>query len=342
MKNCCCLFKTIFSQLENTVIHSKDVPQLNKYKLGDIVMFTGENSENFIKGHYYIKEKIANNVVWTDITSSGGGGEGGNLPYQIIASRQVGGIDVGNSYPAGTPLAQIFKEMLSPTNYPTLTPPSATISGTGDKLLEKGSTINATITITLNRGQINPAYGTSGYRSGAATGYSLNGGTQQAGNQFNVTINESNFTFTGRAYYGAGEQPKDSVGNDYQTPLPAGSVNTSSSLTYEFVDALWSNTSDIATVAKLPLVSKSAGQYVFQFPAATAANPEAFDVATSWNITALEVKNELTGAYEDCTPQFTVSDVEHEDAAGRTVNYKRYTCNLGYNMGARDIRIKWS
>ena len=73
-----------------------------------------------------------------------------------------------------------------------------------------------------------------------------------------------------------------------------------------------------------------------------AGHPEVFDIPASWTVTAVQVKNDLSGAYEDAMSQFTVTNVTHNDAAGNAVNYKRYTFNLGYDTGARSVRVKWS
>ena len=271
------------------------------------------------------------------ITVSGGSGE---LQDDLTTSVTVGGITSGTTYEEGTSLETIFREMLNPVEYPTLTNPSATLSATGAKLLETGATLDTTMTLTLNRGSISPAYGTSGYRSGVATSYTLEGATQTESNTFSITVTSEKTSYQGSIAYGAGEQPKDSVGNDYSTPLAAGSVN-SNTLKYEFVDALWANVSNIATIAKQALVSKSTKQKIFNFPSATVANPEVFDVPASWTLTALEVLNTLNNQWENCSSEFSTSNVTHEDASGTEVNYVRYTCNLGYAMGARQIRIKW-
>jgi hypothetical protein len=108
------------------------------------------------------------------------------------------------------------------------------------------------------------------------------------------------------------------------------------------VDAIWANTSNIASIAKLALVSKSAGQKDMNFPAQTVANPETFDIPASWTVTAVQVKNDLSGQWEDAASQFTISNVNHDNAAGTSVAYKRYTFNLGYDTGARSVRVKWS
>lgn len=273
--------------------------------------------------------------------AGGGGGTSAELEAALDITRTVGGITSGDHYNAGTKLEQIFRDMLNPTDYPTLTNPSASLSATGAKLLEKGATLSTTFTVTFNRGSINPAYGTSGYRSGAATDYALNGGTAQAENTFSVTVDETVTSYQATVNYAAGEQPKDSTGHDYSSPLAAGSV-TSNTVSYEFVNAIWANTANISTVAKLSLVSKSAKQKDFNFPAQTVANPEVFDIPASWTVTAVQVKNDLSGAWEDAAAQFTVTDTTHDDAAGTSTAYKRYTFNLGYATGARSVRVKWS
>ena len=272
------------------------------------------------------------------ISAQGGSAE---LTSNLVTAVTVGGIASGTTYAEGTSLETILRDMLNPVLYPTLTNPSASIAIPGDKLLETGATASKTATVTFNRGSINPAYGTSGYRSGAATGYSLNSGTEQEQNTFDVVVSDANKTFRATVSYAAGEQPKDSSGANYSTPLAAGSVNTST-ITYEFVDAMWANTAAIGTIAKLSLISKSAKQRDMNFPSQTAANPEVFDVPASWTVSAVQVKNDLSGQYEDASAQFTITDTTHDDAAGNSVNYKRYTFNLGYGTGARTVRVKWS
>ena len=271
---------------------------------------------------------------------SGGGGSG-ELTADLPVTETVGGVTSGTTYLQGTPLEDIFKDMLNPVKYPSFTAPSASITATGAKLLEVGGTLATIMTITFSRGAISPAYGTSGFRSGEATGYSLNGGTAQSGNTFSVTVTEAQKTYQGTVNYAAGEQPKDSTGADYDSPLPAGSVN-SNTITYEFVNALWANMANIGTVAKLSLVSKSAKQRDMVFPAQSVTFPETFDVPASWTVTAVQVKNDLSGAYEDALSQFTVTDVNHDDAGGTSTAYKRYTFNMGMATGSRTVRLKWN
>ena len=260
---------------------------------------------------------------------------------ELLTSIKVGGVNSGITYDQGTPIEDILRDMLSPLLFPTLTNPSLTLIPTGSLLLEKGTSKMETIIANFNRGSIDPAYGTSGYRSGEVQSYKINNGNTQTSNTFTVALDQIHNTFVGTAAYAEGEQPKDSAGHDYDEPLPAGSVD-SSTLTYEFVNTIWSNEENYESISKCGLISYSAKQKTFEFPNCTIINPEVFDVPSSWNIVSIEVKNELNNLFEDCAVEFTSSDTTHSDAGGNSVAYTRYSCNLGYDMASRTIRIKWS
>lgn len=271
----------------------------------------------------------------TDALAEGGG----KLQQAITATKTVGGVTAGQTIAAGTTYDDIFRLILAPALTPTLTPPSATLSTSTPTPQESGGSVTATFNTTFNRGSINPAYGTSGYRSGAATGYSMNGGASQSSPSFSQTITASgNYRVT--VEYAAGEQPKDSTGANYSTPLAAGSVQ-SNTISFEFVDALWGTTVSTTTVTKQPLVSKSAGTYTFALADQTSATPMYFDIPASWQITEVAIYNPITRDWEEKAREFNVSDTTHEDAGGNTVSYKRYTDNRGYGAAGREVRIKW-
>lgn len=319
------------------------IPEASAELEGIIYQYIGATTLTYTQGYFYKCIEDPDNVgeyIWVQQLIQDAGSTGA-LSDSLTTTKTVGGIDAGETYAAGTGFETLWRELLSPTLYPSFVAPSASISATGDKLLEIGDTLETTITVTFNRGSITPAYSTDGYRAGAASSYALNNGTAQVDNTFTVTVDEDHTSYVGTVNYEAGEQPKDSSGADYDSPLAAGSIDTSA-LNYEFVNALWANTANIGTVAKLALVSKAAKVKEFIFPAATIADPEKFDVPASWTITAVEVLNTLSNTWEDCSSEFSITDTTHDDAAGTSVNYKRYTCNLGYAMATRNIRIKWS
>lgn len=275
------------------------------------------------------------------VVAGGGGGGAAELQNSLTAGITVGGVSAGDSYAAGTTLEKIFNDLLNPVLYPTFTAPSGSISIPGNKILKTGSTSTVTVTATFNRGSINPAYGTSGYRAGAATGYALNGGASQSGNTFSQTVSSTNKQFQVVISYAAGEQPKDSKGGNYSSPLPAGTVTTNK-ITYEFTMPIYANTTSASTMTELSLVSKSSGSRQFSFPATTTANPECFDMPGDYTVSKIEVYNTLSGKWEVATSQFTATTTTHNDAAGNAVNYNRYTCNYAGSLGARDVKVTWS
>lgn len=325
-----------------TKLQLDQLPVADETQEGKIYQYVGEDTPTLTNGYYYQcveDESDPGTYIWVAKSTQADADD--KLDATLNVTESCGGISEGATYAAGTPFETLFRNLLDPVKYPTLTNPSASISATGDKLLEVGDTLETTITATLDRGSIVPAYGTSGYRSGAAIDYSLNGGSAQAGNTFTQTVDGSNKEFSVEINYAQGEQPKNSIGEDYSSPLSAGSV-TSNTITWEFVNALWSNTASISTIAKNALVSTSVKEKIFVFPAATVTNPEVFDVPASWTITHVQVLNTLSNQWENCSTEYTITDTTHDDAGGNSTAYKRYTCNLGYAMGSRQIKIKWS
>ena len=258
------------------------------------------------------------------------------LKAELVCNVAVGGIAAGTVYPVGTGWEQIMRDMFSKANEPTLTAPSATLQGPANRLIESGTTTDVTLTATFNRGSIVPAYGTSGFRAGEATGYSINGGAQQASNVFTVTASDADPRFTVTVYYAAGEQPRDSAGGNFDAPLPAGDVETNT-IVFEVTDAIWSNAADITTIAKEPLMSRSVGIKEWAWAPQTKTNPETFDIPASWNVVAVEVFNDITRNWDDAADEFDVSDATHGVTA-----YKRYQDNRGYSAGERRVRVRWA
>lgn len=225
---------------------------------------------------------------------------------------------------------------------PTITQPKLMIQGTNiSTAIAAGQTSNETITLTFDRGTIS----SGGNTAGAATGYSLNGGAFQTSNVFNVTVSESNKTFKGKVQFGAGDQPKDSNGDNYGTPMAAGEIE-SGTIEYTFSSStpdptdnatIWSNAKNIMSVTEMTDVKKSDGSWAVLWVPQTEDNPEIFDVPASWNVTAVETINNLTNLWQNVLQSFDISDTSHGGVA-----YKRYTDNREFDDGGRHIRVTWS
>ena len=130
--------------------------------------------------------------------------------------------------------AQDFAPLLktlevSAAQYPTFTNPifSASVSNLYGIY---GAEYNGIATLTFDRGKIDPAYGTSGYRAGLPTSYEVNGNITETNEtvcdiEFNIAnINAGNNVVIAKVNYSEGEQPKNSNGMNYDIPYAAGSM----------------------------------------------------------------------------------------------------------------------
>ena len=166
---------------------------------------------------------------------SGGNSAGSGSTYTNTSDINVGAIHTGDSFTAAT-TQEMWDALLKQEQFPALSNP-----GSGFNLAEAGTYEAGHVITTLhfsasfNRGSINPAYGTNGFRSGLPNSYNYTGAgllnNPSAAMSDNRTIN--NYTvlsdmqyWTGRVAYDTGEQPLSSYGNPYNSPLPAGQTSS--------------------------------------------------------------------------------------------------------------------
>ena len=210
----------------------------------------------------------------TEITIDSAGGNFINstaLPQNFPGNSPFDNISTGTSFPSpGKSFQEMMDLMLYPTLFPTLSNPqqqSFTLSPNGFREIGEVFSIGAiTLTSTFNRGSINPAYGTNGFRSGLPNAYIYTGGgsitsPQSSTSLSNNTSNTVNYTvvsgynnWTSAISYDQGPQPLDSTGNNFNTPLPAG---TTSSITRSIrgVYPTFATTVNISTLTKQTLQS---------------------------------------------------------------------------------------
>lgn len=222
----------------------------------------------------------AGKFLKADGTWASAGGGSGELSSDLVVSNPLGRYQMGDTIPEGTTFETIFRKLLTNVYYPTLTNPSASLTYTMPQYAEVGTTISArSATLALNRGSINPQYtAESPYRSGDATNYALAtagadteySDSSTSSGSFNVNAltrsTKGTIVLTGTISYAAGVQPKDSDGQDYDSPLPAGSV--SATKTIQFIQAFFYGNSASATVSTLAGLSKSVtpkGQKKFKY-----------------------------------------------------------------------------
>lgn len=193
-----------------------------------------------------------------------------NIEDKTLAMpNAVGGIAKGTKVSAleGKTYNEIFDDLLFPTVNPTFTAPSASIKLSGYNATQEvgaAGPAESNFVVSYNAGAINLNGVKQADRGGAqdADGSFIYVNGDAANTTLPATVAEGSTTFKYRAAYAEGPQPKDNKGNDYQSPLAAGYVD-SSAVT---VNATW------------PWFASTS--------AASAENPVVKQALVSWNATA--------------------------------------------------------
>ena len=218
-------FRTLFSYI---IDHLEDIPGTLNINTFMYKVFGTSNIDDVDFQEYFGEEFTGNNLVsylqWlveTGITVES------NISEEIISDVNVGGVNVGQQISKGTSLTQFAKLLLNKIFYPTFTAPSLTLtSNAGSR--EIGETFDLVLNSSFNRGAITVNGNFQDYRSGAATAQSVDG---TAGPSKTITgyVTLPNQNFTAITDYAAGVQPKDSKGDDFGSPLAAGSLTATTS-----------------------------------------------------------------------------------------------------------------
>ena len=320
---------------------------------GKIVQYVGTTNSSYTNGYFYKCVEDSENsgsYIWVQAPTQEEGGSGA-LESAITVTKPAGGISQGKEYAVGTSYETLWHDLLDPHLYPQLTAPTGVLTASESSPLKTGAKPTVTFTLSLNRGSINPAYGTTGYRSGAITGCKFDGATEYSTvYSYEKQVQaESGTTYSkeykGNVRYDAGERPKDSKGEYYDaTALAAGNVDTNT-IKFEFVSPIWTNRNNLVTdPTEEALVSANTGVKAFDFPACTATTAWIIDVPAAWTVTKLETPDLfIANNWIDCTDEFTVTNTTHKDATGNVdIAYKRYTWNKGIPNDPRTTRICWT
>lgn len=239
------------------------------YEEGDVVTF--DNKRYVANTDIDPAEDPFDPTHWTEqdvqtaIDSMGGGDS--TAKYNYTTNIEVGGIPVGTQIQSTDLLADIIKNMLVTTYYPTYVAPSATLTYSASTYAEVGSTITARNgVVAYDAGAINLQGTKQADRAGGPTQYALAtsgadteySDTSASSGTFNVPAltrsTKGNIVLTATVNYAQGPQPLDSNGDPYQTPLPAGSVTATK--TIQFIQAFFYGASASSTVSTLAGLTK--------------------------------------------------------------------------------------
>ena len=280
------------------------------------------------------------------------------LKYKSVLSDDIATVNALGGIPAGTTVAQLknktfsqlFDELIFPTVNPTFEVPTASLSlkstSTTPIIQEVGTTgasvpVAASFNTGYNAGAIKIAGVKKQNRGGDLNSansfiYINNTPTNKT---FPTEIPEGAITYKYRAVYAQGPQPLDSKGNNYQTPLPAGTVD-SNVVTINGVYPYFTNKDNNKTFAKLALSiynNLSVVKFVAEGP-----NKHAFKIPAKYTLTKVELLNTLSGKYENYGVDKFTKTIEDIEVQGKQVKYAVYTRNdAGFN-GESTFNITFS
>jgi len=166
---------------------------------------------------------------WIKNGGAGGGFDSGSL-YSGIAEIHVGSIEVGETFVSAS-MQTMWDALIKQELYPTLVNPTSNFNLVESGLHEVGELITTLhFSSSFDRGDITPAYGTYGFRSGIPNTYNYTGTGLVDVNSTalfdveivaNYTVISGNQNWTNSVSFDVGEQPLSSYGNNYDFPLSA-------------------------------------------------------------------------------------------------------------------------
>ena len=324
---------------------------LTSFYTGSEVLTEPTNKINFTGSGVEVETSGSDGILVT----IDGGGSGGTYTNSDPTPINFPSDDDPN-IPSGTTFAnKTFPEMMDLMLYPeldpTLTAPSNTFTISPSGLREIGEVLSTvTLSATFSKGSISPAYGTTGFRSGDPNTYVYTGtGTSNnASTSLTDTETVSSYTvlsgansWTGAVSYDDGPQPLTSKGNDYDSPLSAG---TTSAITRTITGVYppFATTSAIGTLTKQSLQVMTTYIQVSMVAETGNGDKQTIDIPDAWStITGLQQFNTLSNSWDTVQnglSTFTVTSETRTRQGVSNIPYNRYTHN-GNTIGARQLRF---
>lgn len=280
------------------------------------------------------------------------------LKYKSALADNITTVNALGGIPAGTTVAQLknktfsqlFDELIFPTVNPTFNAPTAFLSlrnTSTTPIIQEVGTTGASVPVgeSFNAGYDPGAIKIAGVKKQNRGGdlkanesfiYINNA---PASKKFPTEIPEGSIIYKYRAAYAQGPQPLDSKGNNYQTPLPAGTVD-SAAVTIYGVYPYFTNKDNNEAFTKLALTTSNNITGI-EFKA-EGPNKHTFKIPETYTLTKVKLLNTLSGKYENYDIDKFTKTTENIEVQGKQVSYGVYTRNdAGFN-GESTFEITFS
>ena len=246
----------------------------------------------------------------------------------------------------GKTAEEILFMMLFGAVSPTLTNPSLSIELRTQAPLIIGRETKLQGALKFDRGLINPAYGTSGFRAGSPISFSI------ADELIETTATTCNFDFSitptslenivsYSVNYSDGEQPLNNIGQPVDSPLPAGTLSGSTSIA-----AVYQLYCDANKEIDFEWFEDADGQgYAAHFEYETADNRQSFAVSNAAEVVGVKAFDSTTQQWTWLggeTAEVSLSYFDTTQIAGESLEEKTNYTLFTYNyllVGDRELRI---
>ena len=267
------------------------------------------------------------------------------LDESVTTVNDFGGIKKGTTVAAlkVKTISQVLDDLIFPTVNPTLSDPSASLSLKSgySNVQEVGAAAPNTegsthFTATFNQGSIKIGSNEQAKRAGAKTSDIIYYTSESTAAPSAIVEGTMNYYY--KVYYAEGPQPKDSKGNNYGSPLAAGS-KTSSAVAIYGVYKYYAGTGSLEALS----LSKDT-TITFTLGAEGGTNKHQFAIPAKYTLTKVEVLNTLNNEWVNynISSGLTTSTTTYQDAAGTDVSYKVYTRNDADLNGSLQYRITFT
>lgn len=279
-------------------------------------------------------------------------GAGTTFDVAFPTEETVGGIKPGRVF-SNQPLADVLSDIFYPD--PTLTDPDHSIVHDVEALQVAGATIpTINITLSFDRGSIQPAYTTDGGRAGNPTTFTFFRNTVQtdipADGELEKTLVANSVLvalgtnkWEGRVSYLQGPQPVTVTGSSYDSPFPAGTT-TLKEASFTGVYPIFATTDSISVLTQLPLQLMDDYYIEIHLAAETPVYRQTVWIPQAWSAiigvrqaTVFGEWDWLGGSKEASLTYFTITS-ESKIVEGNSIPYYKYVYN-GAVIGSRVLRF---
>lgn len=277
------------------------------------------------------------------------------LKYKSLLADNIATVNALGGIPAGTTVAQLknktfsqlFDELIFPTVNPTFDNPIVFLRLKSIDIIQEVGTTGASVPIVTS---FNAVYSPGAIKIAGVKKQDRAGDLKSDESFIYINNDPDNKTFPTeipdgsiiykyRAAYAQGPQPLDSKGNKYQTPLPAGIVD-SAPITINGVYPYFTNKDNNEAFAKLALTTSntlSAVKFKAEGP-----SKHTFKLPVKYTLIKVELLNTLSGKYENYDIDKFTKTTENIEVQGKQVSYAVYTRNdAGFN-GESTFNITFS